>query len=107
MSKPISDYINNHILDGINHKLDTLIYMVRVLLKTEVLQMATITDVQTKVTAEGTVIDSAVTLLGQLSQMLKDALASNDPTAVQAVIDAIDANTTKLANAVVANTPAA
>ncbi len=69
--------------------------------------MATIADVQTEVTKEDTVIASAITLLGNLSQMLKDALAANDPAAIQKVIDDIDLNTTALANAVAANTPAA
>lgn len=69
--------------------------------------MATLADVAAKVAAEKTVVDSAVVLLGGLSQQLKDALASQDPAAVQAVIDQIDAQTQTLAAAVVANTPTA
>ena len=52
------------------------------------------------------VVTGAVTLLNSLSQMLKDALASNDPAAIQAVIDQIDMNRQALADAVTANTPA-
>ena len=50
---------------------------------------------------------SVITLLNGISQQLKDALAANDPAAVKAVIDRIDANTAAAAAAVVANTPAA
>ena len=50
---------------------------------------------------------SVITLLQGISQQLKDALAANDPAAIKAVIDKIDANTAAAAAAVVANTPAA
>ena len=63
-----------------------------------------------KVTAENTVIASAVTLLQGLSQQLKDALANaaDDAAAVQAVTDittSIDQQTQTLAAAVATNTP--
>ena len=66
---------------------------------------ATIKDVLAKVTAQTTVVNSVVTLLGQLSQMLKDAQASADPAALQNVIDLIDANDAALAKAAQDNTP--
>lgn len=69
--------------------------------------MATLADIQTEVTAEGAVVDSAMTLLSGLSQQLKDALASNDPAAMQKVIDDIDAQKAALAASVAANTPGA
>ena len=50
---------------------------------------------------------AVVTLLTGISQQLKDALAANDPAAIQAVITQLDANTAAAAAAVVANTPAA
>ena len=65
----------------------------------------TIKDVLAKVTAQTTVVNSVVTLLGQLSQMLKDAQASGDPAALQGVIDVIDANDAALAKAAQDNTP--
>ena len=67
--------------------------------------MASLADIQADVTAEKTVVDSAVALLAGLSQQLKDALAANDPKAIQAIIDGIDANKAALAAAVTANTP--
>ena len=72
------------------------------------------------VTAENTVIDSAITLLnGQtakydiLNKQLQDAIAANDPIAIQNAADALTAQnqiikdkTSVLATAVAANTPA-
>ena len=69
--------------------------------------MATMQDIQAHIASQSTVEDSVVALLSQVSQQLKDAQAQNDPAAVQAVIDQIDANTQKLTDAVTANTPAA
>lgn len=70
-----------------------------------------VTALEQKVAAQDTVVASVVTLLQEISQMLKDALANpgNDPALVarvQAVVDHIDANDTTLANAVTENTPA-
>lgn len=67
--------------------------------------MATLDDIQAKVTAETTVIASAVTLLGELSAAIKASV--NDPVALQAISDSIDAQAASLAAAVAANTPAA
>jgi len=93
-------------LNRIENKLDLL-------LKQEARLMATIQDVQTAVTANTTavtanttVVGSTVTLLQQLTALLKAAIASNDPAAVQGVVDAITANTNALAQEVAANTPA-
>jgi len=79
-----------------------------------------ITTLQASVAKQNTVIGSAVTLLngisGQLAtanQQLADALANQDPVAIQAAFDnltalqqGIDGNSSTLANAVAANTPA-
>jgi|SRR5215469_15155102 len=73
----------------------------------ELKSMATLQDVQNAVAAEQTVINGVTTLLQQLSQQLKDALASEDPAAIQGLIDQINQNANALANAVAANTPAA
>lgn len=67
--------------------------------------MATLADITAAVAAEKTVEDSVITLLQQLSQMLKDAIAANDPVAMQAVVDQLNANAKTLSDAVVANTP--
>lgn len=69
--------------------------------------MATLADIQAAVAAETEVENSVVILLNQISQQLKDAIASNDPAAMQAVVDQLDKNRQSLADAVSANTPAA
>lgn len=70
--------------------------------------MAQIDDLKAAVAAEATVEASAISLLNGLSAQLTAALSGNNPSAdVQAVIDNINANTTSLAAAVTANTPAA
>lgn len=53
---------------------------------------------------DNTVNQSAITLLNNLSQMLRDA--ANDPAAINALADQLDAQQQALADAVVANTPA-
>jgi len=58
-----------------------------------------------EVSQNGDAVASAVTLLGSLSQQIREL--STDPAALQALADQLDANTQQLADAVVANTPAA
>lgn len=70
-----------------------------------------ITDLQAAVAAEKTVADSAVLLLTNLNQMLKDALANAGTPqdvvdSVAAITAQIDAEKQALADAVTANTPA-
>lgn len=65
--------------------------------------MATIDDILADVQSERTVIDSAITLLNNLTSMI--ASAGTDPAKLQAVIDTVEANKKALADAVVANTP--
>lgn len=67
--------------------------------------MASLADIQTAVTAEDTVIDSAVTLLQGLAQKIKD-LAPNQ-AAIDALAADVTAKTDALAKAVTDNTPAA
>jgi len=68
--------------------------------------MANLADLQAEVAAVKTVEDSAEALIAGLAQQLKDALAQNDPAAIQAVIDNLEASKTALASAVAQNTPA-
>lgn len=68
--------------------------------------MATLADIQSAVAAETTVEQGVVVLLQKLSADLQAAMAANDPTAMQAVVDQINANSAALAAAVTANTPA-
>lgn len=57
------------------------------------------------VTAENEVIDSVITLLGQLSEIIRNT--APNAVAIAALADLVDAKKQALADAVVANTPAA
>lgn len=70
--------------------------------------MSTLDDVIAKVTALGTVEDSVVALLTDLKAKLDAAIAAGaDPVKLQALSDALGAQTQRLSDAVTANTPAA
>lgn len=66
--------------------------------------MAEIDDLVTAVENQSTVTDSVVALLDGLVQALKDAVEAGDTVVsgeqIQSVIDAVDANTDRLAEAV-------
>lgn len=66
-----------------------------------------LTDLQAEVAANTNATQSAVALLQGLKTALDDAIAANDMDAVVAIRDSLHANTQALADAVVANTPAA
>lgn len=69
--------------------------------------VATLSDISLAIQRQTTVDQSVVALLRQLSAQLHDAIAAEDPAAVQAVVDLIDHNTKTLSDAVFANTPMA
>ena len=70
--------------------------------------MAQLDDVIAKVAALGTVEDSVITLLTDIKAKLDAAIAGgSNPAQLQALSDAIDAQSAKLSAAVTANTPAA
>lgn len=98
---------NTRHLKEINNRLDLVLNLLIHILNKENLIMATIQDISAAVAAESTVDDSIITLLNQIVQQLKDAQASNDPAAMDAVVASIQANTKKLSDAVTANTPTA
>jgi len=66
--------------------------------------MADLSTLQAEVNENSDVVQSAVTLIGGLAQQLRDAIAANDPAAIQALADQLDAQTNSLAEAV-ANVP--
>lgn len=88
------------------HDVEAVRLLKKILKKEEIL-MATMQDLQAAVQRNSDVDDSVIVLLNGIVQQLKDAQASNDPQAIQAVIDSLDADTKKMADAVTANTPAA
>lgn len=88
-------------------RLNQILSRLGVITQMEEMQMATVQDIQAAVADETTVVGSAVTLLDLIHQQLTDALASNDPAAVQAVLDNLASNRQALADAVSRNTDAA
>jgi hypothetical protein len=64
-----------------------------------------LTRLEAAVERDTTVNQSAITLLSQLSQLVRDT--AGDVTKVNALADALDAQQQALADAVVAHTPAA
>jgi DNA-binding FadR family transcriptional regulator len=90
--------------DDIFVELRRIDWKLNLLINAERIQMASLNDIVDAVNGTQGTVDSVVTLLGQLHQELVDALAANDPAAVQAVVDQIDAQKQQLADAV-ANNP--
>lgn len=66
--------------------------------------MASLADLKAAVAEQTTVVQSAVTLLNGIHAKLEEALAQNDPAAIQEVLDDIKADTDALSSAVAANT---
>jgi hypothetical protein len=64
-----------------------------------------LTRLEAAVERDTTVNQSAITLLSQLSQLVRDT--AGDPAKVTALADQLDAQQQALADAVTANTPAA
>jgi hypothetical protein len=98
-------YIHNADGPANEQKLDRILSLLTTILQKENTIMALIDDLQADVTAEDTVIDSAVTLLNGLSAAL--AAAGTDPAKLAALRTDIQNKTQGLAQAVAANTPAA
>lgn len=69
--------------------------------------MATLADVTAAVARNTDAEDAALVYLKDIAQKLKDAIAANDPAALDALVAQIDANTAKAAAAIVQGTPAA
>lgn len=94
-------------IDHFLHVDEEVIRLLKLILKKENQIMATLQELTAAVQRNTDVDDSVITLLSGISQQLKDALASNDPAAIQTLITQLDANTQKMADAVTANTPSA
>jgi hypothetical protein len=69
--------------------------------------MANLDKLTAAVAEVATVEASAVALIQGIAQQLKDAIAANDPAAIDALVTQLQDATAPLAAAVAANTPAA
>jgi len=90
--------------DSIETKLNLILAKIVGIEKQETTIMADLTALTAQVTASTTVEASAITLLQGLSAQI--ASLKNDPVALQALADQLQASQTALAAAIVANTPA-
>jgi hypothetical protein len=88
---------------ALDDKLNLILSKLKVIINQGANIMATLSDLQAAVTAEDTVIDSAITLLNGLAAQVA-ALQPNQ-AAIDALAADISAKTAQLANAVTANTP--
>lgn len=88
-------------------RIDQILALLQQLTVNGVKTMATLADITAAVTAEKTVEDSVIALLGKIEAELSAAIASNDPAAMQAVVDLVHSNTAALSAAVAAAEPPA
>lgn len=91
--------------DPVVLKLDQILAITRNILRGVTHMSVELDTLVEKVSAIETVGDSAITLLNGLKAKLDEAIASNDPAALQALSDRIGAQADELALAVAANTP--
>lgn len=71
----------------------------------EEMLMTQMDDLRARIARNSSVDDSIITLVQGLSQQLKDALANNDPKAIQDIINTLDQDADRVAKAVTDNTP--
>lgn len=98
---------NSQKLDLILAAVRTVRDDVRSIKQTETAQMATLADLLAAASAQTTVEASLESVLATVAADLKAALAAQDPSAIQAVLDVIEGNTAAMSAAIVENTPAA
>lgn len=90
-------------LARIEQKIDNLTALQRATLSEIFLMASNVDTVIAKVTELETVNDSAISLLQQLAQLIRDNVT--DQNALLALANRIDTDKQKMADAVVANTP--
>lgn len=103
------EHIHIHVnFNGMEDRLDRIHHALRHILEaiqtTGADTMADLTRLTAEVTETSTAVDSAVVLLEQLAELIRQN--STDPAALDALADQLDSEGNRLAAAVVANTPA-
>lgn len=98
-------------VENLHVKVDKLLKLEKASAQREVQMAIDLSDLQAKVAKDVEVDQSAITLLGGLKAKIDELIANSgntvDPAQLQALSDAIGTSTQSLADAVVANTPAA
>jgi hypothetical protein len=99
------DLFHDKQLDRIEQYLETIITIITNISRKENNMSIVLDNLIAQVTALTTVNDSVVALLSDLKVKLDVAIANNDMAAVSEITAALSAQTQRLADAVVANTP--
>lgn len=86
-------------------KLDALIRLVTQVLAREEHMAGALDALKAQVTQNTTLIGGAIALIQGLKAKLDEAIAANDPAALQALSDELGAQDAALAAAITANTP--
>lgn len=94
-----------HLLAVVAWQNERILALLHQILNRETHMDTELTTLTNAVEAEGTVVDSAIVLLEQLVADIE--AEKNDPVAIQAIVDSVNAQKQKLTDAIVANTPAA
>lgn len=89
-------------LDQIFHLILQMYRDLRALHKAEDLEDMALADLEAAIGRQSSVADRVVALLEQLSTDLKAAVAAQDPEAIQSLINMVDSNTQRLADAAAA-----
>lgn len=90
-------------LSRIETKVDLILSQIKALQGMEEQEMADLTALTAQVTENTEVEASAITLLNQLSDLIRQNMT--DPAALQALADQLNGSADALAAAIVANTP--
>ena len=92
-------------LDSMQSTLNRVGFKLNFLINRAVTMAKELDDLTREVEENNSVIDGAIVLLANLSQMIRDA--QNDPAKLAALASSLDSKSNALAEAVAANTPAA
>jgi hypothetical protein len=98
-------HIHIHVDDEFSEKLDEVLRLLRTIAKVEVFTVANLDEIRDAVAGNTDAVNSAVQLMVSLADALE--AAASDPAQVTELAQQLRANTQVLADAVVANTPAA
>lgn len=98
-------HIHANDLERLSRKLDRVLHLLHHLTKGQIIMSLELDTLEQKIAPLGSAVDSAVVLLDELAAIIR--AAANDPARILAVADELELKTTALADAVVANTPAA
>ncbi len=86
-------------LDQLYHLTLSIYRSLRALRQQQEQQDMALADLESAIGRQSSVVDRVIALLESLSNELKAAVAAQDPEQIQALINMVDSNTERLANA--------